>query len=169
MKLFEWTRTLFRAARVEPQDVTPVPTWTPPYRVACDRHDECRPVFTAGRPLDDRCPWCVIESLEAAAAGNADQFRQAGRTIASLARQLGGEVDPAHPNGPLCLCKRIRARGLEARCPVHWDKVPEVHRFHPARPGAPYWKTGQCAKVLESGYLCGKLELDGAHQVEAGS
>jgi hypothetical protein len=37
-----------------------------PMRVACDRHNEFRPVYTTGRPLlDDRCPWCRIEELEA--------------------------------------------------------------------------------------------------------
>jgi len=35
-----------------------------PYRVACDNHNEHKPIFTDGRPLlDDRCPWCVIDGV----------------------------------------------------------------------------------------------------------
>ena len=38
--------------------------WTSPYRIACDDHNEHRPVFTRGRPLlDDSCPWCIIKTL----------------------------------------------------------------------------------------------------------
>jgi hypothetical protein len=39
-------------------------TWSEPYRVACDKHNEFRPVFTNGRPLlDDTCPWCNCDAL----------------------------------------------------------------------------------------------------------
>lgn len=37
----------------------------PPMRVFCPKHDEFYATYTIGRPvLDDRCPACLIESLQ---------------------------------------------------------------------------------------------------------
>jgi hypothetical protein len=56
---------LERGQTVSEEPTPAKPEKSNPMRVACDRHNEFRPVYVTGRPLlDDRCPWCRIEELE---------------------------------------------------------------------------------------------------------